>query len=123
MTVEPAGRLARELHRLIHEAIVNAARHAGASLVRVEMHGDGDTISVSVTDNGTGFPFKGRYDLPALLASAQGPASLMERTIGLGGEFVVESTDHGARVEFVIPIAKPRKPAAVGMPAPRQADL
>ena len=102
---EPTGRVARELYRLLHEAIVNAARHARASAVRVELGGGGDRFSMSVTDNGTGFPFKGRYDLPALLRAEYGPATLIERTAGLGGELVVESTDYGSKLEFVVPMA------------------
>jgi len=52
-------RTAEEVYFLIHEALVNAARHSGASVLRLEVAlGDG-RVAIVVADNGHGFPFKG----------------------------------------------------------------
>jgi len=41
--------------RVAQEAIRNAVRHAGASSVLVDVHGNGRQVSLKVTDDGTGF--------------------------------------------------------------------
>ncbi len=41
--------------RVAQEAIRNAVRHAGASSVLVDVHGDGRQVSLKVTDDGAGF--------------------------------------------------------------------
>jgi signal transduction histidine kinase len=44
------------------------------------------------SDDGLGFPFRGRYAHDALVAMNLGPASRRERTASLGGEMTIEST-------------------------------
>ncbi|MGW1408903.1 sensor histidine kinase [Streptomyces sp. NPDC002403] len=39
---------------VVCEAVTNAAKHSGATLIRVAVAGDGGRVSVSVRDNGTG---------------------------------------------------------------------
>ena len=41
--------------RVAQEAIRNAVRHAGASKVLVDVHGEGRQVSLKVTDDGAGF--------------------------------------------------------------------
>ncbi len=63
---------------------------------------DDAEVRIDVKDNGTGFPFLGRYDLPWLQAERRGPVTLKERVAALGGQLVLESTRSGSRIEMRI---------------------
>jgi signal transduction histidine kinase len=99
----PEG-LGREVHFVIHEALMNAARHAQASTLQVELSRQHNQLRIVVADNGHGFPFRGHYDLAALTAMQQGPTTLKERMASLGGGLVVDSTASGARLELTLPL-------------------
>jgi len=104
--VRPA--VAREVYLMIHEALVNAARHGGASTVEMRVAEDRERLTVSVTDNGRGFPFEGRRDQIQLAREHIGPVSLRERVASLHGTLIVDSTSRGARIELTIPIREGR---------------
>jgi signal transduction histidine kinase len=97
--------LEHEIYYVIHEALINAARHAEASTVQVELSRQHDRLRIVVADNGRGFPFRGHYDLAALIVAQQGPRTLKERIASLGGGLVVDSTASGARLEMALPLA------------------
>jgi len=96
--------LGQETFRLIQEAVMNAAKHGGASLVEVRLHTADSRMSIEVKDNGTGFPFHGRVDLAAIREQGIGPATLADRVASLNGDLAVESSDHGARLEITVPL-------------------
>jgi signal transduction histidine kinase len=98
-----SAELSDELYYVVSEALVNAARHAKASTVRVDLDVRETMVGIVIADNGRGFPFRGRYDHTALKASGQLPVTLGERVDALQGAMVIESTDHGARIEIEIP--------------------
>jgi signal transduction histidine kinase len=93
--------------RLIQEAIVNAARHAGASRVAVAIAPAEPSIRITVEDDGHGFSFSGRWDLEALNRERLGPVSLKERVSALGGSLTITSQDAGSLIEMVIPREAP----------------
>jgi signal transduction histidine kinase len=95
--------LSDELYYLISEALVNAARHAKASTVRVDLHVHEQAIGIVIADNGHGFPFRGRYNHLALKASRLAPVTLGERVDALEGTLTIDSSDRGARIEIVVP--------------------
>ena len=98
--------LAQEIYHLVSEALVNAARHARASRIAVEVRsGDGAAATISVADDGRGFPFHGRYDLKALQAMNVGPVTLKHRVAALRGELTIDSSPSGSRVEIRLPIS------------------
>jgi signal transduction histidine kinase len=97
--------LAQQTYLVIHEALVNAARHAQASVVRVELEARDSPMRITVADNGRGFSFRGRYDQAALTELGLGPASLKERIASLGGTLAIDSTESGARLEITLPLA------------------
>jgi signal transduction histidine kinase len=97
---------ALDLYRVIHEALVNAARHSGASTVEVLLSCRDGSVAVRVTDDGRGFPFIGTYELTALNALRQGPATLKERVARLGGSLRIESTTAGSRLDIAIPTTR-----------------
>jgi signal transduction histidine kinase len=98
-----ADRLGYDISHIVHEALVNAARHGGGSAARVEVGARAGCITILVADNGHGFGFEGRYDLPELTRTNLGPATLKERVASLGGAFVLESRTSGARLEITLP--------------------
>jgi signal transduction histidine kinase len=98
------SRLAHEIYYIVHEALVNAARHACASTVCAELEVQNDHVQITVADNGCGFPFRGRYSLPALIALQLGPAMLRDRVASLGGTFALDSTAAGSRLVICLPL-------------------
>jgi len=99
--------LAQQTYLMIHEALVNAARHAQASAARVELGAHDGRLSITVADNGRGFPFRGRYDHAALAEHGLGPASLKGRIASLGGSLAIDSAESGARLEITLPLSPP----------------
>jgi signal transduction histidine kinase len=95
--------LARQVYQVVREALVNAARHGEASLVRVEMRLAGDRLLITVADDGRGFPFQGRLSHADLAAGGRGPRNLFERVSSLGGTLELESGAGGARLEIDLP--------------------
>jgi len=96
---------ADEVYFLIHEGLMNAARHSGGSALRLEASLSGGRVDIVVADNGHGFPFRGRYDLATLTALGLGPATLKERVALLDGRLTIDSTERGTRLEISIPAA------------------
>ncbi|HUF77734.1 MAG TPA: histidine kinase [Thermoanaerobaculia bacterium] len=97
-------RLGREVYHLVREALVNAARHGEAASVQVRVaQSAGSDVAITVTDDGRGFPFQGRYADGALAELNLGPKSLRERVAALRGSLVVESSSTGASVGIVLP--------------------
>jgi signal transduction histidine kinase len=97
-------RLARDVYHVVREALVNAVRHGEATAVRVQIaRGPGDTLAITVTDNGHGFPFQGRYSHRELTEGLFGPRALRERVTSLHGTLAIESSASGARLDIAIP--------------------
>lgn len=90
---------------LVREAVINALKHARPTRVAVDVEPEGgDRLRVVVTDDGRGFPFRGRLDQDQLAERNAGPVSLRERVASIGGSLVVDSTPGGSRVEFSLPV-------------------
>jgi PAS domain S-box-containing protein len=100
--------LAREIYQIIREGLVNAARHAHASVVEVDLKADDRNARVTISDNGCGFPFRGHYDDAALSSTGLGPAVIKSRVASLGGALNIDSSESGARLEVTLPLAPPR---------------
>jgi signal transduction histidine kinase len=97
--------VATEVYRLVQEAVLNAARHADASLIRVNVTSAGGPC-VEVIDDGCGFPFRGVYDLRTLNDMKAGPLTLRERIAGLNGDLHLRSSDNGTELLIRLPLAK-----------------
>jgi signal transduction histidine kinase len=104
--------LSEQVYYLVGEALVNCARHAGATQARVEITIDCERIDITVKDNGGGFDFEGRYDLAELQRLERGPRSLMARVASLRGQLVLDSSVTGSCLEMSVPIRR----AANGAP-------
>jgi two-component system, NarL family, sensor kinase len=94
-----------ELYSLANEAMANAAKHAGASYLRLDLDAAGSGVSMLIRYDGARFPFRGRYDLPTLNSMNAGSLTLRERVSWLKGSMVIESNDDGSAVEIQIPLA------------------
>jgi signal transduction histidine kinase len=95
--------LAYDICFIVQESLVNAARHAAASEVRVAVAKQNGHVHVAVTDNGRGFPFEGDYDHARLDALHLGPVMLKERVKALGGTLSIRSTPAGAHIDIRLP--------------------
>jgi signal transduction histidine kinase len=109
MALPPATE--QEVRLMVREAVVNALKHAHPSRVAVEVEsngpappGSGASVRVVISNDGRGFPFRGRYDHAQLVAANVGPVSLRERVHSLAGTMAIESMPTGSRVEISVPI-------------------
>jgi signal transduction histidine kinase len=93
-----------EVFRIAREGILNAARHADASVVSAELSSSNDAVRMEIVDDGGGFPFHGTYDLDALERMNKGPWSLKERVATLQGTLELTSTDSGSRLIITLPL-------------------
>jgi two-component system NarL family sensor kinase len=91
------------LYRFLQEALTNAAKHANASRVKVTLHGDAQTVSLSVEDDGQGFDARsifGNIDR----GEGIGLAGMRERLEAVGGQLVIQSKiDSGSRLIAWVP--------------------
>jgi len=60
------------------------------------------SLKIVVANDGRGFPFRGRLEHDALLSSGEGPLSLRDRVVALGGKMAIESNASGACVEITL---------------------
>jgi signal transduction histidine kinase len=98
--------LAHEAYSVIHESVANTAKHASASWIRVVVRVIDQVLEITVSNDGHGFPFRGRYDLAQLLAMKRGPVSLKERIALIGGDMSIDSHDSGSTLTFLLPLAR-----------------
>jgi signal transduction histidine kinase len=102
--VERVPRALREdVYRLAQEALVNAGRHAEASVIRVSLSVTKKELRLDIVDDGRGFPFHGTYDLAKLNQTNQGPLTLKERVAQLAGDMTLKSMDTGTALRMTLP--------------------
>jgi glucose-6-phosphate-specific signal transduction histidine kinase len=95
--------LTAAIHALLQAAALDAARHAGASLVRLAVHVSDNSVMLRVEDDGGGAAFKGNYDLSELLAYGVGPQALAQLVAARGGRLRLDCRASGSRIEIVLP--------------------
>jgi signal transduction histidine kinase len=100
--LEIPGAVEQAVPMMVHEAVVNALKHAQPSRVAVNVAASDGELRIVVSDDGHGFPFKGRYDHAALSRSPIGPRSLFDRVSAFGGRMAIDSSDTGSRIEMVL---------------------
>lgn len=102
--VQVSARVAREIVRMLQEALVNVRKHSGATNVQVRFAAENGCWKLGIVDNGRGFDFSGRLTLQELDASRRGPAIIKERVRSLGGQIAVQSTPNvGSELEITLP--------------------
>jgi signal transduction histidine kinase len=94
------GRLAPDtestIYRLVQEALTNAAKHAGAERVRVEVARVNGTVEVLVEDDGCGFD-------PGAPTGGLGLVGMRERVELTGGRLEISRSQPGTRVSARLP--------------------
>ena len=97
-----AGKLSPDqmlcMYRVAQEALHNAIEHSGATVIRVSLAASGDSLRLSVLDNGGGFAVEA-----ASQGGGMGLLSMKERVTAVGGVFRIWSRPRrGARVAVEI---------------------
>jgi two-component system, NarL family, sensor histidine kinase DegS len=95
----PEGSLA--LFRVLQECLSNAAKHAQAKNLHINMYFGTDWVTLKVRDDGKGFdttlPKMGHYGL----------INMRERATKVGGSVTLESSlGQGCTIEFAVPLEK-----------------
>lgn len=93
------------LFRIAQEALVNIAKHAGATEVAVTLESGPDAMILSIADNGRGFDVAARL---AQAAPSLGMVGMRERAESIGAGLRIESAPgRGTRVIVEAPRAAP----------------
>jgi len=97
-------RVCREILRIVQEGLVNVRKHSGARHALVRLASGGEKWTLTVEDDGKGFPFAGRYNKEQMNEAGKGPMIIKERVGLIAGELTVESTPgQGTRLEVTVP--------------------
>lgn len=87
------------LYRILQEALQNAVRHSGGSQVKVSCRFTSEGASLTVCDDGCGFPAEGLHSSEAL-----GLLGIRERLAQCGGFLRISSqTESGSEIEAFMP--------------------
>lgn len=89
----------RHLQFLLLEAISNALQHARASTLTLSARSDGESIEISVRDDGCG----------GVVEASNGLQSMRERARAIGADLSVENAEPGTRVRVMLPLSLERR--------------
>jgi len=96
----PASEIETGAYRIVQEALTNAGRHAGASLVTVELERSDGSLTVRVADDGRGFD-------AGLEAEGFGLRGMRERVELLDGRITIAArAGGGTEVRATLPLAR-----------------
>jgi signal transduction histidine kinase len=100
LTPRPSHLAESALFRIAHEAVINAARHAAATCVVVEVRQRDGRVVMTVRDDGIGF----NVNAPGTRPDHWGLKSMRERALAIGGVLRVEAAaGAGTRVTADVP--------------------
>jgi len=89
------------IYRVAQEALVNAARHSGATRIEVTLENHGPVVCLLVSDNGSGFAF-------AEEGKGLGLSGMRERALLVGGTLEIDSRPgKGTTVRLEVAIREP----------------
>ncbi|KAA3664061.1 MAG: GAF domain-containing protein [Chloroflexi bacterium] len=92
------------LYRLLQEALTNVARHSQATHVCVQLLCDKTAVSLTVTDNGIGFPIPSNTMLNTSITGV-GLAGMQERLQLLGGTLTITSLpEQETTIHAIVPL-------------------
>jgi signal transduction histidine kinase len=98
VSMAPAAELAAL--RIAQEGLANAVKHARASNIRLGMHRHGESVEITVSDDGEGFVASGNG-----VGQGLGLRLMRERVDELGGSLKIESlADHGTTISATLPM-------------------
>lgn len=98
-----------QLFRIAQEALTNTSRHSMASTVEMKVNGSGESVTLTVSDDGGGFP-------AAPTGLGLGLLGMQERARAVGGTLTVSSQPgKGVEIRAVVPIHPVRTKLTGGM--------
>jgi signal transduction histidine kinase len=101
---EMPGKVCRELVRIVQEGLVNVRKHSQARHALVRLSESPGQWSLTMEDDGKGFPFSGRLSQEQLDQLGKGPMIIKERVGLIAGALTVESNPGvGTRLEIKVP--------------------
>jgi two-component system, NarL family, sensor histidine kinase UhpB len=87
------------IYRVAQEALVNAARHSGATRIEVSLERSEESVCLVVSDNGCGFAF-------AEEGKGLGLSGMRERALLVGARLEIDSSPgKGTTVKLEVPVA------------------
>lgn len=99
-----APETARQLFRIVQEALTNVIEHAGARQVRVGIVYGSQSVTALIEDDGRGFDIAALAQPPAFPLRGLGLQGLAARAQHLGGSLQIESTPlWGTRIRAELP--------------------
>jgi signal transduction histidine kinase len=100
----PEIEVSLEILQIVREAFNNIQKHSGATQVKLSAFRKGRNVEIGITDNGSGFPFAGKFTLDEMEAARIGPISIKRRIRMLAGELTIDSRPaEGATLTFRVP--------------------
>ncbi|HEU5222138.1 MAG TPA: GAF domain-containing protein [Candidatus Lumbricidophila sp.] len=93
------GSLADDVAAATRELLMNAVRHASATVIRATVTSDADGVQVTITDDGVGIVEGGRRN---------GLENLATRARARGGDFRIDSEPGGTTVAWSAPLERTR---------------
>lgn len=89
------------IYRIVQESLGNVVKHSDASEAIVKINRDGETVSISIGDNGKGF------DAANVGPGGLGLVGIAERANILGAEVAIESTPgEGTKIGLTVPVPR-----------------
>jgi signal transduction histidine kinase len=102
--LEMPEKICRELLRIVQEGLVNVRKHSRARHALVRLGSNSSQWSLTMEDDGKGFPFSGRLTQDELDQMGKGPTIIKERVRLIAGALTVESSPgQGTRLEIKVP--------------------
>ena len=102
--LEMPDKVCRELLRIVQEGLVNVRKHSRARHALVRLGSNESQWSLTMEDDGKGFPFSGRMTQDELDQMGKGPMIIKERVRLIAGTLAVESSPgSGTRLEIKVP--------------------
>jgi len=101
--LEMPGKVCREMLGIVQEGLVNVRKHSRARHVLVRLGSSDSQWSLTLEDDGKGFPFSGRLTQEELDKMGKGPVIIKERVRLIAGALTVESNPgQGTRLEIKV---------------------
>jgi two-component system, NarL family, nitrate/nitrite sensor histidine kinase NarX len=102
--LEMPAKVCREMLRIVQEGLVNVRKHSKARHALVRLSSSASHWSLTMEDDGEGFPFSGRMGQDELDHMGKGPTIIKERVRLLAAALIVESNPGlGTRLEIKVP--------------------
>ncbi len=98
LPVEPGHNVRLALYRCAQESVSNVIRHSGATRLELSLIPEGNQITLTVIDNGSGIPS------PAPSGHGMGLSAIREHVAAAGGKCNIKSGLEGTTVLVTIPL-------------------